>query len=329
MADGAEVHPEDRFTWERIVMRARLGGVITGSGKVSERNGKQTRGGVSGSVFKAVALVFAAHADEDGSAVRPGDMRVAILAEVHPRTVKVIREKLVELGLMRQTGRYRHTPMYRLTLPSDLTELVTVLSPTEVVDTAKAMRSRARDSKAKSRNGCAAGPPIEESLGVPPEHPKPPDGGPDGPGNGCAAGAPESLNGCAAGADMGDPPDTLNQPLTGHLKITNPTGDEDLGTAGHPSRATAEEPPNPEPPPRPAKCPTHGLGGGLRPDGLPECTFCRREQRTGPPRPPEPDPPPSGPARCDHTPLPGKDRCRTCAAERVAPVIRLDSRRTA
>jgi hypothetical protein len=103
----------------------------------------------------------------------------------------------------------------------------------------------------------------------------------------------------------------------------------DLETASNAPRVSREEPTNPDSSPHPAKCPTHGLGGGVRPDGLPECTFCRREQRTGPPGPPEPDPPPSGPARCDHTPLPGKDRCRTCAAERVAPVIRLDSRRPA
>jgi hypothetical protein len=325
MADGAEVHDEDRFTWERIVMRARLDGVIVGSGKVSERTGKQTRGGISGSVFKAVALVFAAHADEDGTAVRPGDMRVAILAEVHPRTVKVVREKLIELGLMRQTGRYRHTPMYRLTLPSDLTELVIVLTPTEVVETAKAMRAKSRDAKAPGRNGWSAGTPIAERKGVPPEHPKPPDDGPDGPGNGCAAGAPEFPNGCAAGQEMGDPPGHLNQAVTGQLKITNPTGDEDLRTAVTLAREP-EKPTNPESSPHPAKCPTHGLGGGVRPDGLPECTFCRREQRTGPP---EPDPPPNRPGRCDHTPLPGKDRCRICAAERIAPVIRLDSRRPA
>lgn len=304
MADGTEVHAEDRFTWERIVMRARLDGVISGSGKLSERTGRQTRGGISGSVFKAVALVFAAHADEDGTAIRPGDMRVAILAEVHPRTVKAVREKLIELGLMRQTGRYRHTPMYRLTLPSDLTEVVAVLTPVELVEAAKAMRSKARDAKAASRNGCAAGTPKAERKGVPPEHPKPPDDGPDGPGNGCAAGAPESPNGCAAGQDMGVPPDTLNQAETRHLKITNPTGDEDLGTAGHPSRATAEEPPNPEPSPRSTKCPD-GLSAAMRPDGKPECPICRRRlSRPGIEIPPPPE-------------------------ERLATVHQLDSRRPA
>lgn len=312
MADGVEVHAEDRFTWERIIMRARLDGVISGSGKVSERTGKQTRGGISGPVFKAVALVFAAHADEDGSAVRPGDMRVAILAEVHPRTVKAVREKLVELGLMRQTGRYRHTPMYQLTLPSDLTEMVIVLSPTEVVETAKAMRARTREAKAASRNGCTGGAPIAEEKGVPAEHPKPPDDGPDGPGgpgNGCTGGAPEIPNGCSAGQDMGDPPVTLYQPLTGHLKITNPTDDDDLRTAVTGPRTTPEDP-TPDSPP---KC-GHGIRvkTATRADGRPSCALCRVEQdraagvrRLAPQRPP-PEPP----------------------TGRVAPVIPLNSRRT-
>lgn len=232
MTDERELHAEDRFTWERIVMRARLDGVISGSGKVSERTGKQTRGGISGAVFKAVALVFAAHADEDGTSIRPGDMRVAILAEVHPRTVKVVRERLIEMGLLRQTGRYRHTPMYQLTLPDDVAEMVPVLTPTEVVEAAKAMRSKARGVKSADSDGCAAGPPIEGAKGVPPDHPKPPDG----PGNGCAAGTPEILNGCAAGQQMGVPPVQRYQPLTGQLQGTIPTDEADLGTAAHPPR---------------------------------------------------------------------------------------------
>lgn len=304
MADGVEVHPEDRFTWERILMRARLEGVISGSGKVSERTGKQTRGGISGPVFKAVALVFAAHADEDGSAVRPGDMRVAILAEVHPRTVKAVREKLIDLGLLRQTGRYRHTPMYRLTLPSDLTELVAVLSPTEVVETAKAMRAKTRDAKAASRNGCSGGAPIVKEKGAPPEHPKPPDDGPDGPGNGCTGGAPEIPNGCSAGQDMGDPAGHLNQAETGHLEITNPTGDGDLRTDVTGPEAPSVEPTNPEPPPRPTKCPD-GLSPAMRPDGKPACPICRRRlARPGIEVPPPPE-------------------------ERLATVTRIDTRRPA
>lgn len=225
-----ELHPEDRFTWERIIMRARLEGAISGSGKVSEKTGKQTRGGLSGVVFKAVALVFAAHADEDGSHIYPGDMRVAILAEVHPRTVKVVREKLIQLGMLQQTGRHGHTPMYRLTLPDDLTEKLRVLNPDEVGRTAKEMRAKTRDAKAKSRaksvDGCSAGTPKAEAKGAPAVHPNGPDGDPDG----CSAGTPQIANGCTAGQDMGVPPDTLNHVRTGQL-LHQPSADEDLRTA--------------------------------------------------------------------------------------------------
>jgi hypothetical protein len=102
-----------------------------------------------------------------------------------------------------------------------------------------------------------------------------------------------------------------------------------VSTTSHPPRATASEPSIPDSSPRPKKC-THGLGGGLRTDGQPECALCRREQRAGLPPPEPPDPPPNRPRRCDHTPLPGKDRCRVCAADQdIAPVIDLNSRRTA
>jgi hypothetical protein len=230
-----EVHPEDRFTWERIVMRTRFEGVIGGSGRVSQKTGKQTRGGVSGAAFKAIALVFAAHANEDGSRIYPGDMTVAILAESQPRTVKVVREKLIELGMLRQTGRHGHTPMYRLTLPADLTELLVVLSPTQVVETAKAMRAKVRGTKSKSRignpNGYSGGPPKVSSMGGPPEYPKSADECSEDAANGWSSGHPESANGWSSGHDMGGPPDTLNHVRTGQLKITTEKSVVDLATA--------------------------------------------------------------------------------------------------
>jgi hypothetical protein len=102
--------------------------------------------------------------------------------------------------------------------------------------------------------------------------------------------------------------------------------EEEVGlsqTTSHPPRATAP------PIPTPSRCPTHDIPLKPRTDGKQACGFCRREQRAGPPNP-EPDPPPTRPRRCDHTPLPGKDRCRVCAAEQdIAPVYDLASRRTA
>jgi hypothetical protein len=283
------VHPADRFTWERIVLRARLNGVIGGSGRISERTGRPTRGGVSATVFKAVALAFATHANEDGSDVRPGDMRVAVLTEAHHQTVKAVREKLIELGLMTQTGRHRHTPQYRLTLPEDLTDLLDVLSPDDVVEAAKARRKATRDAKAQSRKGYAGGVPKSEATGTPPAYPN----GPDADENGYAGGTPKSENGYAVGNDMGTPPEVLNQVRTGQ-QDHHPADDEDLRTAVAGPRAT-------DPEPRPSKC-SHGLSGGLRADGLPKCALCRVSLRSGQP-PPEPPP--------------------------IAPVIDLDSRRTA
>lgn len=114
-------------------------------------------------------------------------------------------------------------------------------------------------------------------------------------------------------------------PPRNHKEITKELAEEDVGlsqTASHPPRATAP------PIPTPTRCPTHDIPLKPRADGKQACGFCRREQRTEPP--PEPDPPPTQPRRCDHTPLPGKDRCRVCAAEQdIAPVYDLASRRTA
>jgi hypothetical protein len=87
-------------------------------------------------------------------------------------------------------------------------------------------------------------------------------------------------------------------------------------------RVTLEDP-TPDSSPRPTKC-AHGIKIQTRPDGLAACALCRREHRAGPP---DPEPPPHRPRRCDHTPLPGKDRCRVCAAEHLAPVVHLESRR--
>lgn len=225
-----ELHPEDRFTWESIILRARLNGVIAGTGrpgKSEKASGRETRGGVSGTAFKAVALVLASHADPDGSRIWPGDMTVAIETETSPRTVKVIREKLLALGLLAPAGRHGHTPVYRLTLPDDLTDLLVVLTPDEVKATAKAMRTKLRDGKAKWRNGSgpddpvgrSSGLPNEADMGGPPDHPNEEAADSDG----WSSGLPDRADGWSSGQDMGGPPDTLNQPLTQTHNGTIPT----------------------------------------------------------------------------------------------------------
>jgi hypothetical protein len=241
-----ELHPEDRFTWERIVLRARVTGLISGTGRAGKTPGRATRGGVSGIAFKAVALAFAAHADEDGSRIFPGDMRVAVLAETSPRTVKQVREMLLKLGLLELTGRHGHRPMYRLTLPDDLTDQLVVLSPDEVAEAAKAMRSKARGpvrgDDAGPEVGGSSGPPTgdddPDGKGGPPDNPN----GSEADLDGWSSGPPQSANGWSSGPQMGGPPDTLYQADTRHLTAPRKTAMADLGTACHPPREIHKEP---------------------------------------------------------------------------------------
>ncbi len=83
-----------------------------------------------------------------------------------------------------------------------------------------------------------------------------------------------SLDGADQGTPIGDPPPSTKD-LPSLRRSTFQADDGDLRTAAHPSRASAEEPPNPEPSPRPTKCPD-GLSAAMRPDGKPECPICRR-----------------------------------------------------
>src|SRR6202000_2808448 len=92
-----------------------------------------------------------------------------------------------------------------------LTEALDVLSPDEVVAEAKAMRTKQREARAKTRNGWSGGPPEQESMGGPVDHPKPSSVESDG----WSGGLPESANGWSGGPDMGGPVDTLNQVRTG------------------------------------------------------------------------------------------------------------------
>ncbi|MCY1141708.1 hypothetical protein OWR29_27235 [Actinoplanes sp. Pm04-4] len=149
MTTDREVHPCDRFDWEGIVLSCRWSGLIGGTGRPGTTR-KQTRGGIAGPTFKAVALVYATHANPDGSRVFPSDARVAVLSEVGMATVKAIRQKLIELGLLTPDGREGRAPRYRLTMPSDLFEHVEFWSPAQITETAKAMRDRRRGPRGSS-----------------------------------------------------------------------------------------------------------------------------------------------------------------------------------
>lgn len=106
-----ELVPVDRFEWERIVRRVQM---------------------PSGT--KYLALMLATYADQDGSRIRPGVERLALVMCVTDRTVKRSLSALRELGLIERTKQgNRHAGLadtYRLTVPSTVLD-EPMLSPDE------------------------------------------------------------------------------------------------------------------------------------------------------------------------------------------------------
>ena len=123
-----ELRPVSRYEWEQIILRARLGGLIRGNGR--------TRGGVSGTTIKAIALAWASHADPDGGNMYPGDATIAVETETSLKVVKVVKARLLALGLIERVRagarRLRRNDVYRLTIPTDLLDQIEVLTPAQV-----------------------------------------------------------------------------------------------------------------------------------------------------------------------------------------------------
>lgn len=109
-----ELQPAGRFEWERIVRRCQIPGPT-----------------------KLVALVCSTFANPDGSNVRPGEPRLAAVCGMGASTVRRHLARLLELGLLERLanggGRrgegWARAARYRLTVPSDLLELVELLDP--------------------------------------------------------------------------------------------------------------------------------------------------------------------------------------------------------
>lgn len=112
--DGRSVpQPKDRFEWERIVRRVRMP-----------------------SSAKFLALTMATYADQDGTRVRPGIERLALVMCVSEKTVDRGMSTLRELGLVKLTKRgNRHANQsdeYRLTAPASILDRP-ILDPDESV----------------------------------------------------------------------------------------------------------------------------------------------------------------------------------------------------
>jgi len=284
-----ELRPVSRFEWEQIILRARLSGLITG-------NARGTRGGVSGATFKAVALVWASHADPDGGNIYPGDATLAVEAEVSLKVARAVKRKLVELGLTERVkagARRQHRgDEYRLTLPTALLEVVDVLSPAAVRVAAIDMYERSR-----GKRGGSSGTPTQSAVGGPPDPVQIAVQGPADPvrddeleGRGGSSGTPDSGCGGSSGTSVGGPPDRYTN-QTSHLLTIPDGGDVRTAVTGPRAREAEDADSTPDetddtPAARPGRggCPTHGraFAAGVRPDGQPACPLCRATGRRPP-----------------------------------------------
>lgn len=301
-----ELRPAGRYEWEQIIRRARLGTVIRGSGRIGSK-GKATKGGMSGTTFTGIALGWASYGNDKGREIWPGDATVAIDLETSIAAVRQVRQALVRLGLMEMVRRRTGTrgDEYRLTLPTDLLDVVEVLTPAQHKMAANRLREAARG---KPRGG-SGGHPTDPDPGDPADHPEDEAGSPvdhpesdtddslgdpadhpnvsSGEEPGWSSGYPESGSGWSGGPALGGPADTH----TDHDRTRSTTdhAERDLRTAVTVSRASgaAEEPdpaieettaPDARPVDEPRGCPAHGpaMAAGLRPDGKPACPLCRR-----------------------------------------------------
>lgn len=131
-----ELQVTRRFEWERVLRR------------VTCLNPSQ----------KLVATMLASYGNLDGSRVRPGTDRLINVTGLGRRTVLQALSLLRQLGLVERvfaasragTGQVDE---YRLTLPSDLIDRVSMLDPNE--------RKQVSESAPAQVSGSAPGPPVE------------------------------------------------------------------------------------------------------------------------------------------------------------------------
>jgi hypothetical protein len=151
VATRCDLRPVGRFEWEQNLRRLRAQGLVGGSDKRG-KNGRPTRGGVSGSLFKAVAMTLASWGELGGQEIYPGDAVVAVAAETSLKTVREVRTKLIDLGMLSLvTGPERvRVGEWRLTMPAELPAGVVMLTPAQFGLDAKRLRDAARGSRSST-----------------------------------------------------------------------------------------------------------------------------------------------------------------------------------
>ncbi|WP_043843768.1 helix-turn-helix domain-containing protein [Amycolatopsis taiwanensis] len=236
----------DLFSWERLVMASQLPATT-----------------------KLVAFVLRTHADPDGTRVKPGLPRLAVLTGLSYETVKRARQELVRAGLLalhkRGNRRRGHGDEYRLIIAEDLLERLQWRTPSEIDAAAAEISTRRAEAeqtrRAKKHQGSADSPETTDQGSE--SSPENPDQGPEtGPENN----------------DQGSP-QTSETAIRGHQRPTS-------GLASDPLPDQVTTPPNR---PAPTHLPTqpstarekcrHGIPIGARGDGTLACAFCRREAK--------------------------------------------------
>lgn len=251
----------DLYQWERIVMAARLGPST-----------------------KLVAFALRTHADPDGTRVKPGLARLAVLTELSYATVKRARRELMRAGLLelyrRGNRRRGQGDEYRLILAEDVLERVEWLSPSQIEDAADAIteaRAEAETARRAKKDQGSQDAPEPADQGSPPTPEKPDQG---------SGNAPET-------GDQG-PPVSPEKPDQGSPEIPNTAirahRQPVLGLTSDPLPTQVTKPQQrPAPDHLPAQPPTahgpekcgHGFRIRFRADGSSACACCRWEQRTG------------------------------------------------
>lgn len=297
-----ETRPVGRFEWEQVLRRMRKDSLISGSGRVG-KSGRPTRGGVSATAFLAVAMVLASYGELGGAEVFPGDASVAVDCETTLKTVKAVRAKLIELGMLTlvSSSSRRRSAEWRLSLPVALPEDVAVLTPAQHAVAARQLRDRARGKRPADRPNDDPTPdptplwgdpedtPIEPDWGGPEDYPNDAWGGPEdvpkqeglggsgGPTkNGLGGSGGPALGGSGGPAYQTTDQATIYQTNSGQDQITQLT----VPDARPPDQDQIPSPPIDLTAYRAAKISAvrcgHGLQAGTRPDGQPNCPICRR-----------------------------------------------------
>lgn len=100
-----------------------------------------------GRTTKAVALMLATYADNDGSRVFPGVARLAVDCELTYNVIQTALKSLRAAGLIevvRKAVRRRHADEYRLILADDVLDRIDVLTPAQIADAAEVLATQRR-----------------------------------------------------------------------------------------------------------------------------------------------------------------------------------------